>query len=172
MARTKNDEEPIMFASWGLGWLCLRQGDLARALPQLERAMGICQDAVLPAFFPRIAAALGEVYALSGRLADALPLLTQAMAQTTARERDLVGFQTLYHLSMGKVRLLVAACKQWHPNLQTRAVFGSHSGSCTLLLLMAKSETRTIQGQHALVNSACQPTSPRQKRLRHQYRFW
>jgi class 3 adenylate cyclase/tetratricopeptide (TPR) repeat protein len=96
----------IMFASWGLGLLCLRQGDLPAALPLLERAMGICQDAVLPAFFPRIAAALGEAYALSGRLADALPLLAQAMAQTTARERDLVGFQTLYHLSMGKVWLL------------------------------------------------------------------
>jgi tetratricopeptide (TPR) repeat protein len=97
----------IMYASWALGLFCLRQGDLPRALLHLERAMGICQDAGLPAFVPRVAAALGEAYALSGRLADdALPLLTQAMAQTTGRERDLVGYQTLYHLSLGQVRLL------------------------------------------------------------------
>jgi tetratricopeptide (TPR) repeat protein len=61
-----------------------------------------------------MAAALGEAYALSGRLADALPLLIQAMAQTTARERDLVGFQTLYHLSMGKVRLLASHLEEAH----------------------------------------------------------
>jgi hypothetical protein len=35
-------------------------------------------------------------------------------------------------------------------------------GSSSLLILLAKSETCTIQGQHALVNSACQPASPRQ----------
>jgi hypothetical protein len=30
------------------------------------------------------------------------------------------------------------------------------------MILMAKSETRTIQGQHALVNSVCRSTGPRQ----------
>jgi tetratricopeptide (TPR) repeat protein len=104
----------IMYASWTLGLLCLRQNDLPRALLQLERAMGICQDAVLPAFFPRIAAALSEAYALSGRLADALSLLAKAMVQTTARERDLVGYQTLYHLSMGEVRLLAGHLEEAH----------------------------------------------------------
>ena len=96
----------IMYAAWGLGLFCLRQGDLPEALGQLERAMGISQDAVLPAFFPRLAAALGEAYALCRRLADALTLLTQAMAQTSAREGEMVGFQTMLHLSMGKVELL------------------------------------------------------------------
>ena len=41
-----------MHASWGIGWLSLRQGDLPRALPRLERAVSICQDADLPLFFP------------------------------------------------------------------------------------------------------------------------
>jgi tetratricopeptide (TPR) repeat protein len=38
---------------------------------------------------------------------DAMPLLTQAQAmdQTTAREGDLVGFQTRYYLSFGEVLL-------------------------------------------------------------------
>ena len=76
----------LMCASWGIGLLALRQGDLPRALPLLERAMGICQDADLPVFFPRLAAALGAAYTLAGRVADAVPLLTQALEQTTAGE--------------------------------------------------------------------------------------
>ena len=40
-----------MVASWGLGLLALRQGDLHRALPQLERALGLCQDTDLPIWF-------------------------------------------------------------------------------------------------------------------------
>ena len=45
-------------------------------------AMGICQEADFPVFFPWMAAALGAAYTLGGRVADAVPLLTQAMEQT------------------------------------------------------------------------------------------
>jgi len=41
-----------MFASQGIGLLALRQGDLHRALPLLERAVSLCQDADLPFYFP------------------------------------------------------------------------------------------------------------------------
>jgi hypothetical protein len=36
----------LVFASWGVGLLALRQGDLHRALPRLERAIGICHEEV------------------------------------------------------------------------------------------------------------------------------
>ena len=39
-------------ASWGSGWLALRQGHLPRALSLLERAVGICQDADIVFGFP------------------------------------------------------------------------------------------------------------------------
>src|SRR5262249_50755323 len=68
----------LMFASWGIGLLCLRQGDLPRALPLLERAVGICQDAALSRYFPWVTTALGTVYILGGRVAEAVLLLTQA----------------------------------------------------------------------------------------------
>ena len=71
----------------GGGLLALRQGDLPRALPLLERAVGICKDADLPVYFPRMAAALGAAYTLAGRFADAVPLLMQAMEQGAAMER-------------------------------------------------------------------------------------
>ena len=102
----------LMLASWGIGLLALRQGDLPRALPLLERAMGICQDADLPLFFPRMAAALGAAYTLAGRVADAVPLLTQAMEQTTATE--MVGFQALCRLSLGEAQLLAGRLEEAH----------------------------------------------------------
>jgi class 3 adenylate cyclase/tetratricopeptide (TPR) repeat protein len=77
----------ILFASWGVGLLALRQGDLSRALPMLERAVALCQEAEFPSWFPWMAAALGAAYTLAGRLADAVPLLTQAIEQASATPR-------------------------------------------------------------------------------------
>jgi tetratricopeptide (TPR) repeat protein len=100
-----------MAASWGIGLLSLRQGDLRRALPRLERAMGICQDAGLPTWFPRIAAALGAAYTLGGRIADVVPLLTQAMEQATATESV---YQTQCHLALGEAQLLAGRMEEAH----------------------------------------------------------
>jgi tetratricopeptide (TPR) repeat protein len=52
IAEAADHPSSLMVASWGLGALALRQGDLSRALPLLERAMGICQDADLLAWVP------------------------------------------------------------------------------------------------------------------------
>ena len=73
------------------------------ALPRLEQAVGLCQDADLPSWFPRIAAALGAAYTLGGRIADAVPLLTQAMEQATAMESV---YQALCRLPLGEAQLL------------------------------------------------------------------
>jgi class 3 adenylate cyclase/tetratricopeptide (TPR) repeat protein len=93
-----------MVAAWGVGQLALRQGDLPRALPLLERAIGICQDVDLPVWFPLIATALGAAYTLSGRVTDAMPLLSQALEQTMATA--MAGFQALCSLSLGEMQVL------------------------------------------------------------------
>ena len=102
----------LMMASWGIGLLALRQGDLPRALPLLERAVGLCQDADLPLYFPWMAAALGAAYTLAGRVADAVPLLTQAMEQATAMET--VAIQALCRLSLGEAQLLAGRLEEAH----------------------------------------------------------
>jgi class 3 adenylate cyclase/tetratricopeptide (TPR) repeat protein len=94
----------LMVASFGIGLLALRQGDLSRALPLLERAIGICREADLPSWFPRMAPALGAAYALGGRIADAVALLTQAMEQTTTM--GMVGYQALCGLSLGEAQMV------------------------------------------------------------------
>jgi predicted ATPase len=102
----------LMYAYHGLGLLALRQGDLPRALPWLERAVGICQDVDLPLFFPWIAAALGVAYALAGRVANAVPLLTQALEQATATAT--VVHQALCRLSLGEAHLLADQLEAAH----------------------------------------------------------
>jgi class 3 adenylate cyclase/DNA-binding winged helix-turn-helix (wHTH) protein/tetratricopeptide (TPR) repeat protein len=92
----------LMFAVWGIGTLALCQGDLPRAAPLLERAVALCQDADLSGYFPRMAAALGSAYTLAGRVADAVPLLTQALAQSTAMGR--APFELLCRLSLGQAQ--------------------------------------------------------------------
>jgi tetratricopeptide (TPR) repeat protein len=103
----------LIVASWGLGLLALRQGDLPRALPLLERAMGLLQEADLQnsAWFPLMAPTLGTAYTLSGRIADAVPLLTRAMEQTMARA---AGFEALCSLSLGKAHLLAGRLEEVH----------------------------------------------------------
>ena len=102
----------LMWASWGLGQLSCCQGDLHRALPLLERAVGICQDADLPAWFPRMAAALGAAYTLGRRVADAVPLLTQALHQSTSMER--AHFEMLCSLSLGETQVLAGRLEESH----------------------------------------------------------
>jgi len=102
----------LMYASHGIGLLALRQGDLPRALPRLERAMGLCQDADLPLFFPWIAAPLGAAYALAGRVDAAVSLLTQALEQATATETVL--HQAFCRLSLEEAHLLADRLEAAH----------------------------------------------------------
>jgi DNA-binding winged helix-turn-helix (wHTH) protein/tetratricopeptide (TPR) repeat protein len=102
----------LMFARWGLGLLALRQGDLPRALPWLERAVDSCQEADVPGYFPRIAATLGAAYTLAGRIADAVPLLTQAWEQTMAP--DVGGLQTLCGHALGEAQMQAGRLEEAH----------------------------------------------------------
>jgi len=103
IAEAADHPASVMIASWGIGLLDLRQGDLPRALPLLERAVGLCQDADLPLYFPWMAWALGAAYTLNGRVADAVPLLTQAMEQADAMAR--VDVQAFCSLSLGEAQM-------------------------------------------------------------------
>jgi DNA-binding winged helix-turn-helix (wHTH) protein/class 3 adenylate cyclase/tetratricopeptide (TPR) repeat protein len=93
----------LVFASWGAGLSSLRQGALPRAIPLLERAVGICQDADLPATLPWMAPALGAAYTLGGRCADAVALLTQVLDQMTAM--GIVVTQALCRLFLAEAHL-------------------------------------------------------------------
>jgi tetratricopeptide (TPR) repeat protein len=112
LAEAVNHPASIMIASWGAGLLSLRRGDLRRAFPRLERAMGLCQEVDLPIYFPRMAAALGAAYTLGGHVSDAVPLLTQAMEQSAATAW--VYLEMPCRLSLGEAHLLAGRLEEAH----------------------------------------------------------
>jgi len=65
-----------------MGGLYLRQGEFHKAVAMLERSLTLIQPRDHPYWFPMLAVPLGAAHALSGRLAEALPLLEQAVAQS------------------------------------------------------------------------------------------
>jgi tetratricopeptide (TPR) repeat protein len=81
IAETAKHPASLMIAHLGIGTVSLQQGRLQMALPQLERAMAICQEADLPLYFSFLAVPLGAAYLLSGRITDALLLLEEAREQ-------------------------------------------------------------------------------------------
>jgi transcriptional regulator with AAA-type ATPase domain/tetratricopeptide (TPR) repeat protein len=93
----------LMVALWGNGLLALQQGDLSRAIPQLEHGLNICQEMDLPVWFPRMAPPLGAAYTLAGRLTDAVPLLAEALERTLTA--DMVHYQAFCRLSLGEAQL-------------------------------------------------------------------
>jgi tetratricopeptide (TPR) repeat protein len=59
-----------------------------------------------------VAATLGAAYTLAGCVADAMPLLIQAVEQSTAMER--VDFQAFCLLSLGEVQVLAGRLEEAH----------------------------------------------------------
>jgi tetratricopeptide (TPR) repeat protein len=103
LAEAVNHPVSLMIAYQSVGQPYLRQGDLHRALPLLERAMGICQETDLPFYFPLLAADLGLAYVLGGRVDDAVGLLERALEQTTSSDR--MGGQALRLSTLGEAHL-------------------------------------------------------------------
>ena len=86
--------------------LYLRHGDLSAALAVLEPAVGICQEMHSPTYFVTIAPTLGAAYTLSGRLDDAVLLLTQAIEQSV--EIGAMMTQSLRVAFLGEAYLLAS----------------------------------------------------------------
>ena len=86
IAEAVNHPFSLIVACSGVGLVYLRQGNVHRAIPVLERAMELCQDRHIALFLPRQAGALGVAYALDGRVAAGLALVEQGVAQEVAAE--------------------------------------------------------------------------------------
>jgi predicted ATPase len=78
VAEAVDHPNSLIHAYLGIGFLSLRQRNLSRAIPVLERCLELCRVFSFRLWFPETAAALGCAYACAGRVAEALPLLEQA----------------------------------------------------------------------------------------------
>jgi tetratricopeptide (TPR) repeat protein len=91
--------------------LHLRQGDLPQAIARLEKGLAICQTADMPLPLQLAAGALGYAYTLSSRLAEAQPLLKQAIELTAAR---LMSPYPLWAAHLGEAHLLAGRLEEAH----------------------------------------------------------
>jgi tetratricopeptide (TPR) repeat protein len=69
----------LIAAYHSVGLLCLRKGEIPKALAFLERALVLVQSRNVPYLFGMTASCLGSAYALAGQVGLALPLLEQVM---------------------------------------------------------------------------------------------
>jgi class 3 adenylate cyclase/tetratricopeptide (TPR) repeat protein len=74
----------LINASFGVSGLYLCKGELVKAIPLLERCVGLSQAWNIQVPFPILASQLGWAYAWSGRIAEAVPLLGQAVERAAA----------------------------------------------------------------------------------------
>ena len=74
----------IVFSRFGLGALHLRQGDLPRAVAELESGLALCRSADIRAPLLNVITPLCSAYAQSGRIADARTLVDEAVAMAVA----------------------------------------------------------------------------------------
>jgi tetratricopeptide (TPR) repeat protein len=88
IAETVNHPFRQIEACYGVSVVYWRQGDVQRAIPVLERAIGLCEDWHIPLLWPIIATALGLAYALEGRVAAGLMLVEHEVEQQVARGRS------------------------------------------------------------------------------------
>ena len=174
----------LIIAYRGIGLLALRQGDLPSALPLLGRALSLCQDVDLPLWAPRVAATLGAAYTLSGRIADAVPLLMQALEQNNATE--IADFQGFCRLSLGEAHLAADRLEEAQALAehtlalarahQERAIQPTRSGSSATLRRVTSHQraTRpkftTSKPSPWATSSACARSGPLPPRFRHAIR--
>jgi class 3 adenylate cyclase/tetratricopeptide (TPR) repeat protein len=96
-----------VYTDFALGFMYLRKGEINPALDVLERGMERCRAADIPVQFPLVAAPLGLVYVLSGRIAEGTLLLEQAVGQTASKRSGGQAFRVAWlgeaYLHAGRV---------------------------------------------------------------------
>jgi tetratricopeptide (TPR) repeat protein len=89
----------MIIVLYSVGLCYRRQGVLQKAIPMLERGLGLSQSADIPLQFPLTASLLSAAYALAGRTAEALPLLDQMLERLATGSRTLLYALVLTELS-------------------------------------------------------------------------
>ncbi len=97
-------------AHLALGTVQARQGNVDRALPLLDRSMGLCREGNFHLLVPPVASAFGAALTKAGRLDEALPLLE--LSVDTAVAKGLIGGCSLYVVRLGHARLHARQIKE------------------------------------------------------------
>jgi DNA-binding NtrC family response regulator/tetratricopeptide (TPR) repeat protein len=83
LAETVDHPNSRVIAYLGVGFVCIRQGDFARAISVLERAVELCREWNILNWFPDTASVLSCAYACGGHTDEAVALLEHAEQSVT-----------------------------------------------------------------------------------------
>jgi tetratricopeptide (TPR) repeat protein len=104
IAESTRHPDTLLWAHGGAGFARLVRGHVAPATSALEHALELCRTADMPVYVSLVSSPLGLAYAMSGRVAEGLVLVEQAVEQAEARRQVALLAWTL--LRLGEVRLL------------------------------------------------------------------
>jgi tetratricopeptide (TPR) repeat protein len=93
----------LIVAYFGVGQLYLKKGEIANAVPALERALELISAWNIHLWFPSVAVALGSACILSGRLSEALGLLERAAERSASMGR--IGAHAARLVALGEAYL-------------------------------------------------------------------
>jgi class 3 adenylate cyclase/tetratricopeptide (TPR) repeat protein len=136
VAQTIDQPFTLMHGYFGAGIPYLARGDVARAIPPLERGFALCRATGVRLWLGEIAADLGLAYALAGRMDEALPVLEFARQEaasaglrfTYSRQHTQVGAGYLLagrpdEAAAHAATALEAACAQKQPGQEAGALW-------------------------------------------------
>jgi class 3 adenylate cyclase/tetratricopeptide (TPR) repeat protein len=87
IAQAANQVYSLAFSHYCLGTVLAFQGNVSRSIAALERSLEICHSWILPLMPPLIGASLGHAYCLAGRVDEAIVLLEETEAKSSAMNR-------------------------------------------------------------------------------------
>ena len=100
----------LVTAYAGIGSLQVRMGDFEAAIPTLTRALDLCRSWHLSLWMPPVTSALGIALSLTGRGAEAIPLLEEAAERALAM--SWVGGQSMVLMCLAETSLLSDRSRQ------------------------------------------------------------
>jgi len=104
IAEAEDHPFSIVTALFGVGYLYLRQGDVDRALPLLERSVALCEAWQFRSWYPPVASALGAAYLGAGDIDAAWPLLQEAVER--AMSMGLMGRHSVRLAALSEAHLV------------------------------------------------------------------
>jgi tetratricopeptide (TPR) repeat protein len=102
IAESVNQPSSLIQPLFSAGLLYHRKGDLDKAIAALERGLELCQVWHIGGLFGAFASYLGYAYALSGRIAEAVPMLEQGVGSNVST----AGMHLLWRVYLSEAYLL------------------------------------------------------------------
>src|SRR5262249_5663358 len=141
-----------VWAWYTLGHVHLGRGDAESSIPDLERALNLCERGEFPVYRPRVLGALGQAQAFMGKIDAGLALLEQALEEARATQ-VISGYTSLLiaeaetHLQGGRLADAARVAAEALPGARARGERGDEGWLSSVLGAIALRRGRRAAGE-------------------------